>query len=82
MGTANPEENKSQNFEEENKSEILMEEIKENSVNLPPIDPRIAMVHERDWDGKEQNDDDLLKKKMADKILKLDKVDFICFNLF
>ena len=69
----NPEEeNKSQIDAEENKSENYVEKNEENTVSLPPIDPR--MIHEKDWDGKEQNDDDLLKKKMADKILKLDKV--------
>jgi hypothetical protein len=66
------------------------EKIEETLVNLPPImESKVGqLLHDKDWDGKNLNEDnEILKKKMADKILKLDKVNklyifYLYFILF
>jgi len=79
----NPEENGKENLEEENKDNNFAEKIEETLVNLPPIDSKVGQLHDKDWDGKNLNEDsEFLKKKMADKILKLDKVDSLILFLF
>jgi hypothetical protein len=63
------------NLDEENENNFG-EKIEETLVNLPPImESKLGQLHDKDWDGKNLNEDhEILKKKMADKILKLDKV--------
>ena len=77
------------NLEGENENN-LGEKIEETLVNLPPImESKVGqLLHDKDWDGKNLNEDnEILKKKMADKILKLDKVNklyifYLYFILF
>lgn len=72
-----------ENKQEEDKNSENLEKNEEKEVNLPPIDPKIALIHDKEWDGKNLNDDsEYQKKKMADKILKLDKVKICLFILF
>jgi hypothetical protein len=62
-----------QNKENMSIKEEDIEKNDEKEISLPPIDHRVNLIHEKDWDGKNLNDSEYLKKKMADKILKLDK---------
>lgn len=78
----NPEENKQQNYFNEEKEEENEENISqknEENLNLPHIDPKgslIGVIHEKGWDGKNYEDPEILKKRVADQILKLNKVTF------
>lgn len=81
----NPEDdNNKENNEDENKEENNNENNEEkNEINLPPIDPKVGLIHDRDWDGKNlEEDNEYKKKKLADKILKLDKVKEIVDFIF
>ena len=79
------ENNNNNNNDQEGEGEILGEKIEETLINLPPIENKGGIIHDKDWDGKNLNEDsEILKKKLADKILKLDKVYFflslfLCF---
>ena len=68
--------NLEENKQEEN-SEKLLEDLK--SSNLPPIDVK-SLIHDKDWNERKE-DSEIIKKKVADKILKLDKVKKIFIKL-
>jgi hypothetical protein len=84
------EENKSQNNANNNSNNnhgenLSHENEEENEVNLPVIDSKInlPLYHEKEWDGKNLNEDpEILKKKIADRILKMDKVNIFYFILY
>jgi hypothetical protein len=59
------------NEKEEIDPEKLAEELKSSS--LPPIENKNLFFNEKEWNDKRE-DAEVIKKRMADKILKMDKV--------
>lgn len=59
------------NEKEEINPEKLAEELQSSS--LPPIENRNLAIHDKEWNEKRE-DAEVIKKRMADKILKMDKV--------
>jgi len=59
------------------KEDLNQEKIGDDlhSTNLPPIENKNLILHDKEWNEKKE-DAEILKKRMADKILKLDKVNF------
>ena len=77
------EENHSQNNDNNNQGENFSQKNEEeNEINLPVIDSKnnLPIYHEKEWDGKNLNEDpEIFKKKIADRILKMDKVNFFYY---
>lgn len=76
-------EDKERKEDEEKKEENANEE----NIQLPPIDSNynktVPSIHEKEWDGKDNNEEnEIMKKKMADKILKMDKVEYLVKEFF
>ncbi len=59
------------NNEDQNNSQKLVEDLQ--TPNLPPIENKNLIIHDKDWNEKKE-DAEIVKKRMADKILKIDKV--------
>jgi len=59
------------NDKQEINHEKLSEELQSSS--LPPIENKNLFVHEKEWNEKRE-DAEVIKKRMADRILKMDKV--------
>ena len=83
-----PEEKQEENLNEDNQNNSQRENYsqkyeEEVEINLPLIDAKAILQHERDWNAKFPNEDpEILKKKVADRILKLDKVKINNNSLF
>jgi len=70
--------NNGNNEKDENIAEKLAEELQASS-SLPPIENKNSIIHDKDWNEKRE-DAEVIKKRMADKILKMDKVKFSLFD--